>query len=325
MTKVETIEIEELKVAGSNFNTAISDTADQAICSQVAEMVAKVKEVNSFRCDLGAGFDLIVDLIEVEDIDWQKVYRAVQKINQDFNDYLDAFSSKLTLSLEAGNILYKVSKLAHDAKNLISMMFCYIDNILEGGGGLDKRSFVRSLNSLREMAEGYLGDSVESNTFEVLDFWDYLRPWLGHLQMRFSGRILIDVDSGVLKMNSQNCFAVTRVIDNLIGNSVDAIEGMGGDFKKTIHLKIHNKEGVMVLIVADNGPGIPKDLVKNFWRMGVSSKKGNGGSGMGMGIVIDNVEAFGGNIQYKSFREEDRRGFTGTIFKVTIPMENLVG
>lgn len=325
MTKIETIETEQLVKETSGSLETVSEGGAGSIRGEVAEMISRVQGINVFRCELLYGLDLIADLVDSERIDWQQVDQRVEKINQGFNEYLDSFSEAAVLTQVGGEKLYRLSKLAHDAKNLLSVMFCSIDNILEGGGRLDKGSFVRSLKSLREMAEGYLDDSESSETFEVLDFWDYLRPWLGYLQMRFSGQILIDVDSSVLKMSSQNCFAVTRVIDNLMGNSVDAIEKCEEKLKKKIQLKIYIKEGNMVLMVADNGPGIPKELVKTFWRMGVSSKRENGGSGMGMGIVIDNVKDLGGRIEFKSFREEDGRGFTGTVFRVTIPMENLVG
>jgi signal transduction histidine kinase len=55
-----------------------------------------------------------------------------------------------------------------------------------------------------------------------------------------------------------------------------------------------HQEGAVVIVVADQGPGIAEVLLDRLFEPHVS---GNGSSGLGLSIVNSIVQAAGGNIQ----------------------------
>lgn len=71
------------------------------------------------------------------------------------------------------------------------------------------------------------------------------------------------------------------------------------------------------LAVCDNGPGIaPEDLVHlfdRFWRAEKSRNRATGGSGLGLVIVKQLVEAHGGQVQVES------QAGVGTQFRIQLP------
>ena len=67
------------------------------------------------------------------------------------------------------------------------------------------------------------------------------------------------------------------VIENLIRNSLDAMEGAG-----SIVLNIQNRESKVFIDISDNGKGIPKHLIKKVFNPGFTTKK----RGWGLGLSL---------------------------------------
>ncbi|MBI3791088.1 MAG: HAMP domain-containing histidine kinase [Gemmatimonadetes bacterium] len=69
------------------------------------------------------------------------------------------------------------------------------------------------------------------------------------------------------------------VIESLVKNAIDALAGRGG----TIHLRVAAEpEGGVRIRVADNGPGVPKDLRSRIFEAGFSTKKRGWGIGLSL-------------------------------------------
>ncbi len=100
-----------------------------------------------------------------------------------------------------------------------------------------------------------------------------------------------------------------RVIQNLVGNAVEAFKGCGGRVELTVWA---NEEEVQIQI-HDNGPGIPEAIRERLFEAFVTYGK-HSGTGLGTAIAKSIVDAHGGQISFQSNGEE------GTTFYIRLPL-----
>jgi PAS domain S-box-containing protein len=102
-----------------------------------------------------------------------------------------------------------------------------------------------------------------------------------------------------------------QVISNLIANSINAMPA-GGTLSVSVSEATSTGDGV-VLTVEDDGIGIaPKDLPKVFDAF--FTTRDTVGTGIGLFVAKQFVEAHGGRISIESIRESDRHGTTVRVF-----------
>jgi signal transduction histidine kinase len=99
-----------------------------------------------------------------------------------------------------------------------------------------------------------------------------------------------------------------QVVVNLVSNGVRACQE-GGRVLVTTALE----DGSVVLDVEDNGEGIPPDRLDEIWRPLVTTNRS--GTGLGLPIVRQLVEAHGGHVEVKSTPGE------GTRMRVVLPAD----
>jgi signal transduction histidine kinase len=104
-----------------------------------------------------------------------------------------------------------------------------------------------------------------------------------------------------------------QVFMNLLTNAAQAIHarGSGG----TIKIATERKEGKAVITVADDGPGIPGEVLPRIFDPFFTTKDVGEGSGLGLSIVHGIVERHGGTIAVASELGK------GTTFTVSLPAE----
>ena len=105
-----------------------------------------------------------------------------------------------------------------------------------------------------------------------------------------------------------------QVITNLITNALEALGGRG-----TIRVEAHERPAhdpeqphAIVVVVADDGPGIPGDIAERIFNPFFTTK--HQGSGLGLAIVRKIVDAHDGRIDVTS------EPGAGTTFTVTLPV-----
>jgi signal transduction histidine kinase len=113
-----------------------------------------------------------------------------------------------------------------------------------------------------------------------------------------------------------------QVFTNLIINAFEAMEGRGRiaitaepgvlDDDHTAHAEGSVPNAIVVVRVADNGPGVPPELVDRIFNPFFTTKAQ--GSGLGLAIVRKIVDAHDGRIDISSTPGE------GTRFSVTLPV-----
>ncbi|MGB3512854.1 MAG: ATP-binding protein [Microcoleaceae cyanobacterium] len=102
-----------------------------------------------------------------------------------------------------------------------------------------------------------------------------------------------------------------RVLQNLVGNSVDAFNGHGGQIEITATVK----EPWIEIKVVDDGPGIPEHIRENLFEAFITYGK-QSGTGLGTAIAKSIVDAHDGEITF------DSQISKGTTFYVRLPQIN---
>lgn len=106
--------------------------------------------------------------------------------------------------------------------------------------------------------------------------------------------------------------ALEQVMNNLIGNSVDALGEQGGAI--TLKLSLAESEAgrqQVVITESDNGPGIPEDKIDKIFEPFMTTKKN--GNGWGLALSQRIITSHKGTIGVKSFTG-------GTVFEIRLPM-----
>ena len=140
----------------------------------------------------------------------------------------------------------------------------------------------------------------------------------------YQGRLLnshVRVETRGRAERPVECFEgeIRQVLNNLVGNAIDAMHPGGG------RLLIRSREGVswrtgqrgITMTVADTGSGMsPQTLLKLFDAF--YTTKGIGGTGLGLWVSREIVERHHGRLRVRS---SQRRGCSGTVFTMFLPMD----
>jgi two-component system nitrogen regulation sensor histidine kinase NtrY len=113
----------------------------------------------------------------------------------------------------------------------------------------------------------------------------------------------LDADKGQLN----------QVLLNLVENSRDAIGARDGG---RITVSTKNAQDRALLVVEDNGPGVPPDLKDKVFAPYFTTKQGKGGTGLGLAIVHRIISDHGGRITIS----DAARG--GARFTIELPLRN---
>jgi signal transduction histidine kinase len=93
--------------------------------------------------------------------------------------------------------------------------------------------------------------------------------------------------------------ALAQVITNLTLNCVE--HAFDTDHRGTIAIRVRRDGAIIEMEVSDDGKGIPADLIDKVFDPFVTTRRGQGGTGLGLNIVFNLVaKQFGGSISVSS-------------------------
>ncbi|MDR1621951.1 MAG: HAMP domain-containing protein [Synergistaceae bacterium] len=115
-----------------------------------------------------------------------------------------------------------------------------------------------------------------------------------------------------------------RAISNIVDNAVRKLgEKYGTNPGGRVKLDLRKKDGLWVVMVADNGPGVSLEVAaqisksfRNGTRTRNRGKWGSGGHGLGLSIAARVIESHGGSIELLS-----SSSLGGADFEIRLPME----
>jgi nitrogen fixation/metabolism regulation signal transduction histidine kinase len=119
--------------------------------------------------------------------------------------------------------------------------------------------------------------------------------------------------SPLLPMVSADRVRIRQILNNLLTNSLEALEGKPeGRVEIETHVAEDGPKQMAAIVVSDNGPGFQRDLIGTVFDPYVTSKPK--GTGLGLAIVKKIVEEHGGRI------EADNRRSGGARVRILLPL-----
>ncbi|HEX9124518.1 MAG TPA: ATP-binding protein [Actinomycetota bacterium] len=206
---------------------------------------------------------------------------------------------------------------AHELRTPLTILRTQVEGIQDGVVEPSSASMA-SLHEETLRLQGLVADletlaSAEAAGFSLVRQRLELRPLLEEAALEFAGpyeaedvRLAADLAEVVVEADATR---IRQIVTNLLSNALK-FTPPGGEVR--LGLGVDNDDAVIT--VADTGPGIPPDelphVFDRFFR-GRSSRAG--GSGIGLTVARELVQAHGGDLQVAS--ELGR----GTIFTVRVP------
>lgn len=264
-------------------------------------------------------------------------------------DLLQTFSNQIGLAIENARLVqervellgrvYQSEKLnslgqlattmSHEIKNPLSSIKTIVQVLHEKATGEDKQDLrvvvdeIDRLNVILQQLLSFARPAVA--TTEKVSVADVARDVVSLLKHQ-AGKNNIDLKLQMfdpIHPISVRIQSIREVVFNLVLNAIQALQAggeitvqvMNADFPKTsprrLTIKQKNKRRAVLLVVSDNGPGIPEDIRKTMYEPFYTSK--TVGTGLGLAIVKRNVDELGGVIQVETGPA------TGTTFSVFFP------
>ncbi|MCO5147239.1 MAG: ATP-binding protein [Aquamicrobium sp.] len=181
-----------------------------------------------------------------------------------------------------------LSGVSHDLRTILTRFKL---QLALGGSKADRDALNQDVDDMQSMLEGYLafarGETGESAvSFDLAGFLEKQveEARLRKRQLRTS---LTGDPEITVKPN-----AFSRLLSNLIGNALR--------YAKTVEVDATHAGGVLLIVVDDDGPGIPPDkreeVFKPFVRLDDARNQDSGGTGLGLSIARDIARSHGGDI-----------------------------
>lgn len=215
--------------------------------------------------------------------------------------------------------------ISHDLKTPLTNVLGYSET-LSLSNDLDnelKNKYIDIIISNSKKANNLLQDlfelsHIENDTpflIEECDLSEFLREILiEYIPELEANNMSFDFDIPDEKiLVKMHALKLERAISNIINNS---IKYSGNN--TTLRLKLKSLDDKVVLIIEDNGAGIPTDFAKDifepFVRLDVSRNSKTGGTGLGLGITKAIIEKHNGSIKLDtSYRD-------GCRFIISLPI-----
>lgn len=256
-------------------------------------------------------------------------YRGPREFVEIFDNFSD-MASRLEDSERQRRALEEerrkmLADIAHDLKTPVSVIQGYASALRDGV--IPPEEQAGYLNILGQKSAGlnelvntfYEYSKLEHPDFSLNlvpeDICNYFRDFVAgrYTELELAGfaveaeipeeHIVCRIDRGQLE----------RAFANIVGNAVKHTPP-----DTTLYFALRREEGTVRLLLADNGPGIPKDIAQRIFTpfvVGDASRGGNG-SGLGLSIAKRIVEAHGGSICLTS---APNPRWT-TAFEITLPI-----
>jgi len=257
-----------------------------------------------------------------------RLSQAVVRSTASYSKKLQAISAMSRMRVQMARRTHQnlldgfVAPIIHDIRNPIFYILGMADQLLTQPE--DQETLRHGLTKIIQKAE-WINELVERLLlFARQDAEERVRmdltAWLSTLLTREAGamhlhnvRLISDLPPDPTWIRAAPR-AIEQVFQNLLANAVEAlVQGRAGGVI-TVRLRLETSRAEV--IVEDNGPGIPPEILPQLFRPFATSAKKKKGTGLGLSIVAGIVREHGGRVQ-----AESELGH-GSRFTLWIPLEH---
>lgn len=210
-------------------------------------------------------------------------------------------NTPLGISVTAASIIKETTKDLNDAfraQTLTSTQFAQLMEQMTSSGDMLEQNLHRAANLVRDFKQTAVDQvSEKRDTFTVISVLNSLMASL-HPKTRKVPVIPVVEGDSALTMNSLPG-VLTQIISNLVVNSVTHAFDQQPD--PQIRILFRQEEDRMIFEYFDNGSGIEKNLHQKIFEPFYTTKRGKGGSGLGLNLVFNLVhQKLKGSLEFYS-------------------------
>ncbi len=283
-----------------------------------------------FKIKLLAGFIFIAACIAILLVAFKLPRNVVKLISS-----ADAKSENMKMQVIESGKLASIGELAagiaHEINNHVAIMVeeaGWIEDLLHEDDLIESKNLDEFRRSLRQI--NTQGKRCKEITHKLLSFARKTDSTANDVQVNDCIREMVSLTSQMARYNNVSFETnledgipfvrispaeLQQVILNLINNAIDAMEKSGGIIKiETKQSKLEKNS--LVIIIEDNGPGIPKDNLERIFDPFFTTKAVGKGTGLGLSICYGIVQKMGGKIDVTS------QVGVGTRFRIWIPFQD---
>ncbi|BDG62316.1 ATP-binding protein [Caldinitratiruptor microaerophilus] len=228
---------------------------------------------------------------------------------------LDEYLQRANRLAAAGEL---AAVIAHEVRNPLTVVLGSLELLPERA---EEPGFIRQvvrvateeLRRVSRIIDGLVSFAhYSSPRAEALDLTEVVRRatdlvrWYGE---RHGVRVESDLEQGVLVTGDAD--HLQQAVVNLLLNSIQALAGTGAGGKLRVTLR-SEPDATARVQVADNGPGIPADVLPKIWDVFFTTKPG--GTGLGLPLVQRIVDQHGGYVDVESSPG------SGAVFTIRLPL-----
>jgi len=216
------------------------------------------------------------------------------KQNKTLLSQVESKSAELVKSERLATIGTMASRIAHDLKQPLTIMYTYADmlssEILSKLDSNDKEKWLRLQNSIFDMNR-IIEDVLDfARTTEIKkkksSLLSILRLAINHVKSSYGIEINLPENDISLRCDSRK---IEGVMSNLLNNAVQALDGQG-----EIDVTVSSDSEFVTINIRDSGSGIPDEYLEKIFEPMFTTKKT--GTGLGLVICKSIIEQHGGSI-----------------------------
>ena len=221
----------------------------------------------------------------------------VRQLASAFNDMRTRISELVRRRTQA------LAAVSHDLRTPLTRLKLRLADVGDAGLQQSMQADLAEMEAMIESTLSYLRGAEKSEAVRLIDLASLLETVVD--DARDAGHdAVIDASQGLIVMGRH--LGLKRAFMNLVGNAVR--------FGTKVVVTARCDSGNAVVEIADNGPGIPDDMLdvvlEPFVRLEDSRNRESGGVGLGLTIAKTSLEADGGSLV---LRRRDQGGLSAVV------------
>ena len=210
--------------------------------------------------------------------------------------------AQVTRSEKMATVGKLAAGLAHEINNPLGVILCYAELVKNGLEDAQRREDVDVIIRHTRQAQSVLHDLLnfarpKMSVSVAVDLPPAVESVADVFRIQAEKKnaaIIVSAGEDVpsVLMEPQ---VVEHIVANLLLNALDAVPADGGEVR--VRIEYDKVEDMVLLTVADNGPGISEDILPFIFDPFFTTKEVNKGSGLGLAVIYGFVNDLGGRIE----------------------------